>query len=317
MKRRILFVALAPIQLLDLVGPLEVFAESLGYRTEVATDSPGETVDATCGLSIGKARHFSQIRGPVDTLLVVGGPGTRRDKSPALLTWLRRIASKSRRFGSVCTGAFVLAEAGLLDGKRAVTHWAWCDLLQQRFPSIQVEKDPIYLRDGQVYTSAGITAGIDLALALVEQDSGHEAAMAIARELVMFVRRPGGQSQFSHLLTAQGVLSRPIADLQVWLADHLAQDLRVDRLAARCHMSPRHFARVFEAETGQTPARYVERARVQAARCLLVENSTTLKQVAADCGFGSVDVLRRSFHRVLGLSAKDYAALWSRAERQR
>lgn len=315
MNRRILFVALAPVQLLDLVGPIEVFAHSTGYRWDVVTDSPENAVQSTCGLSISPARHFSLARGPVDTLLVVGGPGTRREKSPALLAWLRRTAARARRVGSVCTGAFVLAEAGLLEGKRAVTHWAWCDLLQQRFPNVRVEKDPIHLHDDGIYTSAGITAGIDLALALVEEDLGYEAATAIARELVMFVRRPGGQSQFSQLLTAQAQTDHPIAELQTWLADHLAEDLRVHLLAARCHMSPRHFARVFEAETGQTPARYVERARVEAARCLLANHDKSLKQIAALSGFRSVDVMRRTFHRVLGLSAKSYAAHWSRSER--
>lgn len=312
MKRRIVFVALAPLQLLDLVGPVEVFAHAEGYRWEVVTDGEHGVVESTCGLPVGAARHFLEVSGEVDTLLVVGGPGTRREKSKAFLKWVSRMAGKARRVGSVCTGAFVLAEAGLLNGRRVVTHWAWCELLQQWYPELRVEQDPIHLKDGNVYTSAGITAGIDLALALVEEDLGHEAAMVIARELVMFVRRPGGQSQFSPLLKAQAEGRHPVAELQAWVVENLREDLGVERMAERCGLSARHFARVFESETGLTPARFVERARVEAARCLVVEGNRGLKEVAGMCGFGGVDVMRRAFQRVLGVSAKEYAERWGR-----
>ena len=216
------------------------------------------------------------------------------------------MAPRVRRIGSVCTGAFVLAAAGLLDGRRATTHWQLCPRLARDHPAVAVEDDPIFVRDGNVYTSAGVTAGMDLALALVEEDHGHDAAMRIARHLVMFVRRPGGQSQFSAALDLQAAERRPIRDLQAWIAGHPSGDLSVEALAARAHMSPRNFARVFRDEVGQTPARFVERVRVEAARRLLEESGAGLERVARECGFGGADSMRRSFLRVLRVAPSEY-----------
>jgi transcriptional regulator GlxA family with amidase domain len=306
--RRIVFLAVPPVQMLDVVGPVEVFAHCDGYRLELVSNAPRRLVRGSSGLVLGEAKHYRHLRGRVDTLLVAGGDGVRTALGDRrLLEWLRVMSGRVRRIGSVCTGAFLLAEAGLLEGRRAVTHWRWCRTLAQRNPGVAVEDDPIFIKDGHVYTSAGITAGIDLALALVEEDHGHRKATEIARDLVMFLRRPGGQSQFSSLLEAQTSSRRPIEDLQAWILDHLRDKLDVETLAARCSMSPRHFARVFAKEKEITPARFVEQARVEVARTLLGEGRRGLKEVASQCGFASAVLMRRAFARVLGVTAREYA----------
>ncbi len=300
--------AVPPVQMLDVVGPFEVFARCGGYRLELVSNAPRRLVTGSSGLVLGKARNYQQIRGRVDTLLVAGGEGARTASGDRrLLEWLRAMSGRVRRIGSICTGAFLLAGAGLLEGRRAVTHWRWCKTLAQRHPDVAVEDDPIFIKDGHVYTSAGITAGIDLALALVEEDQGYRKATEIARDLVMFLRRPGGQSQFSGLLQAQTSSRRPIEDLHAWILGHLRDRLDVEHLAARCGMSPRHFARVFSNEKQITPARFVEQARVEAARALLSDSGHGLKEVASHCGFGSAAVMRRAFIRVVGVTARDYA----------
>jgi transcriptional regulator GlxA family with amidase domain len=230
--------------------------------------------------------------------LVPGGDGAEQllcDR--AFLDWLGEMSKQVRRIGSICTGAYLLAAAGILDGRRAVTHWDWCRRLTEMFPKVQVDPAPIFLQDGNVYTSAGVTAGLDLALALVEQDQGSAVALKIARDLVMFARRPGGQSQFSSVLAAQSSARRPIEDLHGWILDHLTGDLSVEALAHQCGMSPRHFARVFTAEKGVTPARFVEQARVDAARMLIDGSGYGMKEAAARAGFGSADSMRRAFSR--------------------
>jgi transcriptional regulator GlxA family with amidase domain len=305
-------------QLLDLAGPAEVFSEanrvleSRGggrphYQVELVTTNRPEEVSSTCGLSLIGHRRFTDVPAGIDTLLVAGAAGLKEGvKDAVLLDWLRRQSQEVRRIGSICWGAFLLAEAGLLDGRRATTHWQDYDELVARYPLVRVERDPIFVRDGHVYTSAGVTAGMDLALALVEEDFGREVALAIARNLVLFVRRPGGQSQFSALLELQAADREPLRDLQAWVAEHLDQDLGVERLAERVHMSPRNFARVFTRQVGWTPARFVERLRVEAARRRLEESTAGLDQVAHECGFGSADSLRRSFLRVLRVAPSDY-----------
>jgi transcriptional regulator GlxA family with amidase domain len=242
---------------------------------------------------------------PLDTLIVAGGEGARhRAQEPELRAAIRRLAGRARRVASVCTGAFLLAAAGLLDGRRAVTHWRWCEHLAQLYPRIRVEAAPIYIRDGDLWTSAGVTAGMDLALALVEEDHGHGLALAIARELVMFLRRPGGQSQFSATLAAQSAPgSAPVTamrDLVAWMADHLDLPLTVEDLAARTRFSPRQFARVFARELGVSPGLMVDRMRVEAARRRLEEAQQGLAAVAASCGFGTEETMRRAFLRHLG-----------------
>jgi transcriptional regulator GlxA family with amidase domain len=246
-------------------------------------------------------------RGAIDTLMVVGGDGvSAAERDERLIAFLRRAAARSRRVTSVCTGAFLLARAGLLDGREATTHWSSCSELAERYPSVAVQSDPIFVRSGNVATSAGVTAGIDLALALVEEDLGPKAARDVARWLVLFLRRPGGQSQFSAALAGQRAEREPLRELQAWIVDHLDEDLSVPALATRAYMSPRNFARAFKREVGMTPAAYAEALRVERARALLETAGENVEQVARRCGFGTVETMRRVFRRRLGVSPSDY-----------
>jgi transcriptional regulator GlxA family with amidase domain len=318
-RARIAILAYPLVDVLDVAGPSEVFSAAKravaavggpsdsGYSLEILTASRDLAVETDSGVRLQADRNFRDHRGPIDTLLVAGGLGTEEaSKNRALLQWLCRVAPRVRRLGSICTGAFVLAAAGLLDGRRATTHWKYCQRLARTYPRVTVDPDPIFVRDGSIYTSAGVTAGMDLALALVEADYGRAAALWIARHLVLFARRPGGQSQFSVLLDLQEADREPLRDLQTWIAEHLDRDLSVERMAERVHMSSRNFARVFSRQTGWTPARFVERLRVEAARRQLEESSAGLDRVARACGFGSPDSLRRSFVRVLRVTPADY-----------
>jgi transcriptional regulator GlxA family with amidase domain len=317
--RRIALLAYPLVDPLDVAGPGEVFScardalaavggpDAAGYVVEVLSSSRELAVESDSAVRLLAHRSYLGLRSPIDTLLVAGGRGAEEAaKDRKLLRWLRRMAPRVRRIGSICSGAFVLAAAGLLDGRRVTTHWKWSQRLAAAYPGIEVDADPIFIRDGPVVTSAGVTAGMDLALALVEEDFGRAAALWIARHLVLFARRLGGQSQFSVLLDLQAADREPLRDLQTWMAEHLDDDLRVERLAERVHMSPRNFARVFHRQVGSTPARFVERLRVEAARRRLEESSAGLVQVARECGFGSPDSLRRSFVRVLRVAPADY-----------
>jgi transcriptional regulator GlxA family with amidase domain len=273
---------------------------------EVVAAGPGPIVSSG-GLAVTPTLTAAQAGGPVDTLVAVGGPGFRRAcRDREFVDWFAATARTARRTASVCSGAFLLAEAGLLDGRRAVTHWSVCAALAERYPAVTVDPDPIFVRDGDVWTSAGVTAGIDLALAMVEADHGPEMARTIARHLVMFVQRPGGQAQFSTQLAAQRPDRTPLRDVLDWIADHLCDDLAVPALAARARMSERNFTRVFRAETGRTPAAYVEGARIEAARRLLESTGTTLDAVARNCGFGTVETLHRSFKRRVQVTPGEY-----------
>ena len=309
--RRIVIVTFPGAQSLDVTGPLEVFATaerlSPGRYTIEVVASTADAVRMNSGLRIVPDRALRACRGPIDTLIVSGGLGVRDAmRDGALVRWLERASARSRRVASVCTGAFLLAEAGLLDGRRATTHWASCSYLAASFPQVEVDKEPIFVRDGHVFTSAGVTAGIDLALALVEDDLGPEVSLDVARWLVLFLRRPGGQSQFSAQLAAGAPRQDPLLDLQAWIADNLDADLSVPALAERAFMSPRNFARVFRREFGQTPAAYVEAVRVERARQLLESSDEAVEAIAARCGFGSVETMRRAFRRTLGVSPSDY-----------
>src|SRR5215470_18981568 len=224
----------------------------------------------------------------------------------SVLNWLRLQSKNARRVVSICTGAFLLARAGLLDGKRATTHWKFAAELAQRYPRVTVEPDRIYVQDSKIYTSAGVTAGIDLALALVEEDLGSTVALHVAQALVLFLRRPGGQAQFSALLASQSSDLQPIRELLVWMAENLGRDLSVEGLASRAAMSPRNFARVFLREVGTSPAHFVEQLRIEAARRFLETSAKSLEQVAATTGFGRAELMRRAFHRCLGISPGDY-----------
>jgi transcriptional regulator GlxA family with amidase domain len=309
--RRIVLLAFDRLQALDLVGPAEVFSMASrvtegSYSTEVVAPRNHE-LSTSSGLHIRPDRSLAACRGAIDTLVVVGGegvPGALADETVVL--WIRRAASRSRRVASVCNGAFLLARAGLLDGRRATTHWAACETLRRRHSEIDVEPDAIFVRDGDVYTSAGVTAGMDLSLALVEEDLGRRTALEVARWLVLFLKRPGGQSQFSAQLSAQIAEREPLRDLQAWISDNLDTDLSVPALAERACMSPRNFARAFRREVGVTPAAYVEAARVEAARVALDGTQAPIDAVARRCGFGTVETMRRAFHRRLGVGPSNY-----------
>ncbi len=309
--RRIVLVAFPGVQILDVTGPSEVFSLAdrfapHAYSLELLAPHGGP-LTCSSGLQLVAERPLAACRGPIDTLLVAGGEGVpEAERDERLIEWLRSAARRSRRVASVCNGAFLLARAGLLDGRRASTHWAACEALARRYPSIKVELEPIFVRDGDVYTSAGVTAGIDLALALVEEDLGAPAALAVARALVLFVRRPGGQAQFSTSLAGQAAERSSLRELQAWIADHLDHDLSVAALAERSHMSPRNFARVFRREVGVAPASYVESLRVERAKLLLQSTDLGIPEVGSRCGFGTVETLRRSFARALGVSPGEY-----------
>jgi transcriptional regulator GlxA family with amidase domain len=317
-RRLVLLVAFPGVQALDLVGPMEVFtgasAIKVGaYEVKVAAPGPGG-LETSGGLTLLPAGGLSDFSAEIDTLLVCGGPGAPvAERDGQLIGWLREAAGHSRRVASVCNGALLLARAGLLEGRRATTHWAACQELAERYPRITVERDAIFVRDGQVWTSAGVTAGMDLALALVEEDLGRDIALEIARWLVLFVRRPGGQSQFSSQLAGQRPRPGPLRGVIGWMQQNLTADLRVEALAERAHMSPRNFSRVFRRETGMTPAKYVEIARVQAARQALADTLDGVDTVATRCGFGTSETLRRAFHRHLGIGPADYRARFSSA----
>jgi transcriptional regulator GlxA family with amidase domain len=251
---------------------------------------------------------------PIDTLLVTGGPGVAvAEQDEPLIRWLRDAAGRSRRVASVCNGAFLLARAGILDGRRATTHWAACKELRQRYPRVTVEEDPIFVQDGCVWTSAGVTAGMDLALALVEEDLGRAVALEIARWLVLFMKRPGGQSQFSAHLAGQRPKNGSLRDVASWIQANLGADLRVETLADRACMSTRNFSRAFQREVGMTPAKYVETARVEAARLVLADATDGVDAVAGRCGFRTAETMRRAFHRHLGIGPADYRARFSSA----
>jgi transcriptional regulator GlxA family with amidase domain len=305
--RRVVIVALEPVQALDVTGPAEVLAmagRTGAYAVEVVSPG-GATVETGSGFALTPAGALEDVRGPLDTLLVAGGAGARHAPEDVVAR-VGALAARARRVASVCTGAYVLAAAGLLDDRRATTHWEYCDDLQRRHPRVAVERDPIFVVDGPVRTSAGVTAGMDLALALVEEDLGPRAALEVARRLVLFVKRPGGQAQFSAQLAAQSAVREPLRDLQAWMVDHLADDLSVPALAERACMSERNFARAFKAETGMTPAVYVEALRVERARLALESGAEPIEAVARRCGFGTVETLRRAFARRLGVSPGAY-----------
>jgi transcriptional regulator GlxA family with amidase domain len=309
--RRVLVLAVEGTESLDILGPVEVFDYADrqvpgSYRIDVV----GPTTDGQITMSNRLRLGVGPLPEPPprhDTLVVAGGEGARRATGdPAIIDWIARASRRARRTTSVCTGSYLLAAAGLLDGRRATTHWDFCAGLAERYPTVEVDPDPIWVRDGDIWTSAGVTAGIDLALALVEDDLGAEVALAIARELVVFLKRPGGQSQFSGALSAQQANRPALRELQAWIAGHLSDDLSVAALAAQARLSERSFARAFRAEIGQTPAAYVETLRVERARALLEDGAESLEAVTQATGFTSPEVLRRAFHRRVGVSPAAY-----------
>ena len=302
------------VQLLDVTGPVQVFASANDLTAVAGGARPyelrvvaqgGENVTASSGVTLAAA-PLTKPGEVLDTLLVAGGEGVEAAiENPVLVEWVRQRAAQARRVASVCTGAFILAAAGLLDGRRAATHWKYCAKLAQRFPAVHVEPDPIFVCDGPVWTSAGVTAGIDLALALVEEDLGRSMALAVARYLVVFLKRPGGQAQFSAALTLQAADDK-FGALHDWINQHLAGDLSLSVLADQAGMSERSFSRHYAEATGQTPARAIERLRVEAAQRLLSETRLPVKRIAQRCGLGSEETMRRSFHRLIDITPQDY-----------
>jgi transcriptional regulator GlxA family with amidase domain len=311
--RKVVITGPTPIQILDVTGPLEVFSNVPGYEVILGSPDGNHQILTSRGVSLSNAMPLSEITGPIDTLLVAGGPGAESgvyDKQ--FLTWLRSAAMRSRRIASICTGAFPLAAARLLDGKQVVTHWDFCDRLAREFPSINVKRNPIFLRDGSIYTCAGITTSIDLTLALIEEDHGRKVALEVARHLVMFLVRPGGQSQYSHMLSHQAVTSQPLRELQVWMMEHLREPLTVEILAERMSMSPRHFTRICMRETKASPGQFVDRLRVETAQQMIDSSTMGLKEIADACGFRTADAMRRTFLRVIGITAAEYSSCFNR-----
>jgi transcriptional regulator GlxA family with amidase domain len=326
--RRILFIAGPGTEILDLVGPLQVFAraaEMFGrenpgsrpiYSVEVVSTFSQKSVMTNCGLRITAHKTFREVRGEIDTLLVAGGDAIEKDEiNVEVVRWLRKIARRVRRIGSVCTGAMLLGRAGVLDGRQATTHWNWCVLLARKYPRTNVDPNPIFVRDENVYTSAGVTAGMDLALALVEEDHGSRLALQVARNLVLYLRRPGGQSQFSAALSLQLTDRKPLRELEAWVLDNLNKPLNVPMLAERVAMSPRNFARVFTQEMKTTPAKFVERLRVEAARRRLEESHNSMETIAGECGFGNVNSMRTVFQRALKVAPGHYRRHFRSARR--
>lgn len=320
--KTIYVLAFAKVQLLDVTGPLQVFASANDLARQQGLPPPyaprviaaqSEPVMSSAGLAL-VADPLPAKDIPCDTLIIAGGWGVyAAAEAPALVDWVRQQASLSRRVASVCTGAFLLAASGWLDGRRVVTHWTRCEQLAQQYPLLRVEPNPIFINDGPVWTSAGVTAGIDLALAMVEADLGRAMALEVARQLVVFLKRPGGQSQFSVTLALQKHGGR-FDELHAWIAEHLGMDLSIPTLALQAGMSERSFIRHYRVETGQTPARAIELIRVETARRLLSETGVPIKRLALQCGFGSEETLRRSFLRAMGVTPQAYRERFSGEE---
>ncbi|NKQ23369.1 GlxA family transcriptional regulator [Streptomyces galbus] len=307
-QRTVLVVLFDGVQSLDVTGPLEVFAGAERhtpgtYRIRTAS-LDGAPVRTSSGLTLVPDGSLTGAPAP-HTLLVPGGEGTR-EPDPELTAWLRAHGPRARRLVSVCTGAILLAGAGLLDGRRVTTHWSHCAALARDHPAVTVDPDPVYVRDGHVFTSAGVTAGIDLALALVEEDLGRDTALTVARHLVVFLRRPGNQAQFSAQLAAQTARRDPLREVQRWITEHPADDLSVEALAARPRLSPRHFARAFREETGTTPGRYVDRVRLEHARRLLEDTADGVEEISRASGYGTPEAMRRAFVKALGAPPAEY-----------
>ncbi|MCH5670689.1 GlxA family transcriptional regulator [Streptomyces gilvus] len=306
--RTVLVVLFDDVQSLDVSGPVEVFngaeLQRPGTYRIRTVGADGRAVRTSSGLTLVPDHSFADAPA-AHTLLVPGGAGTR-DPDPRVVDWLRQHGPRAERLVSVCTGALLLAGAGLLDGRRVTTHWSVCDRLAREHPAVEVDPDPIYIREGHLATSAGVTSGIDLALALVEEDTGRETALSIARHLVVFLRRPGNQAQFSAQLAAQTARREPLREVQQFITEHPDADLGVEALAARASLSPRHFARAFQAETGMTPGRYVDRVRLEHARRLLEDTSDGVEEISRACGYGTSEAMRRAFVRTLGTAPAEY-----------
>ncbi|MDP4149939.1 MAG: helix-turn-helix domain-containing protein [Bacteroidota bacterium] len=317
-KKLIVVIPMPGIFLLDIAGPCDVFmaAEralsekpghgSAGYELLLASPVDAKKIMTRSGLAIDCPVLVSEISRPIDTLIVAGFSRMEMQSGHAFFQWLKQIYPKVRRIGSICIGTFALAEAGILDGKQATTHWECSQEFQLRYPAVRVDTNPFYTRDCNIYSSGGVASGIDLALALVEEDFGRDVALSAARKLVLPLKRPGYQSQFGTLLQVHSLENSIAGKLHPWLIRHLGEDLSVERLADHSHMSVRHFSRVFLRETGLTPAKFVEKLRVEVARKFLEDSDLPIDQIAAKCGLGGLVSMRRSFLRNMMVSPSDY-----------
>jgi transcriptional regulator GlxA family with amidase domain len=311
--RRIAILSVPGVQMLNVTGPMDVFFEAnnqMGNAPKYVVDIVGlnaDPVKALNGTRFIPDETIHTVLGAYDTVLVAGSPGIREyEENKELIEWLVGRSHHAKRVGSICTGAFLLAHAGLLDGRRATTHWNSTARMSRMFPSIKVDPSPIFVKDGPIYTTAGVTASMDLALAMVEEDHGRRVALRIAKQLILFIKRPGGQAQFSMQLAAQISENGPIRNTQEWIIGRLEGNLSAASLALRAGMSVRNFDRLFKRETGTTPGDYVESARVEAARMLLEDGNASLKEVAAKCGFSDQSGLRRAFVRRLDVTPAEY-----------
>lgn len=319
--KHIVFLVIPGATLLDITGPYEVFSQAQeSIRTNKATTkSPYELhtlsvhkkkkVCTASGMIIQCTENIHTFTHPIDTLIVPGVPNSQTAQyklSRNVLKWMAEQAGKVRRICSVCTGSFFLAEAGILTGKNVTTHWETCDLLANRYPGIRVDNHPIFIKDGNIYTSAGISSGMDLALALVEEDFGKSFALEIARQMVLYLKRPGSQSQYSTILSHQKTDYQPILTICDWIREHLHEMMTVENLSKKTAMSPRNFARVFVRETGTTPARYIDKLRVETACRYLTDTSLSLKEIASLCGLGSPDNMRKIFFKNIRISPLEY-----------
>jgi transcriptional regulator GlxA family with amidase domain len=321
-EKLVLFVAFPQMGLLDLTGAQTVFWAASRYMQERGlppydrhtVSLHGGLVSSAEGVVLESRTLADFAEATVDTVVVPGSPHIVDvlEESSDLALWLKGQHGKVRRMASVCSGAFLLAQAGLLDDKRAATHWAMLDLLRERYPSVKVDGDAIFVNEDAIWTSAGVTAGIDLALALVEQDCGHDIAMKVARELVVYMKRSGGQSQFSELLQSQSG-DTTFDTLHEWIRANLQKQITIDTLSAQACMSPRNFARVYKQKTGKTPAKALEIFRLEAARRLLENSSHSILEIADRCGFGDEERMRITFHRNLAVSPAEYRKRFSTA----
>jgi transcriptional regulator GlxA family with amidase domain len=308
----IAFLVPSPFELLDLTGPASVFEipTTKGrpyYSIQILSTQAGDSISTSGGITISNVCKYSDYHGPIDTLIATGGEGAVGQQSPELLKWVRERASHTRRVASVCTGVFVVAGTGLLDGRRVATHWRYCDLLMSRYRKLKVERDPIFIKDEKFYSTAGVSAGIDLALALVEEDLGHVVAATLARELVLFLRRPGGQAQYSTLLAQQeGIDDARMRDLPVWTRANLTRRLDVETLANAVAMSSRTFVRQFKSQFNTTPARWVQALRVEAAMQHLGNREMPLSKIAFVTGFRDEQALRRAFLQQTTVTPRQY-----------
>jgi transcriptional regulator GlxA family with amidase domain len=326
-RKRVVILGLPPVDALDVIGPAEVFTyanqlhggKAAPYSVELLSAAPDICLESETGIALRAHRTLEDERRaskPIDTLIVATGFGAIDRLDPAAIDWIRMRSRHVRRVCSICVGAFALADAGLLDGRKATTHWRMASQLAERYPKVQVDPAPIWVKDGNVYTSAGISSGIDLALSLVGEDLGDEAALEIAKSLVLFLRRPGGQAQFSVSLQSQQTSGSSLDELCLWISEHLHLALTVELLADKLSTSVRTLIRMFQRDLKTTPAKYVEEVRLEAVRRALELGGQSIEEIARRCGYHSVDVLRKAFTRRLGVSPREYAQRFAQGGRQ-